>query len=196
MRPKILSAHYSGYQVLEGGQGAGTVAKWKLQATKSRVARRQGQRRRRRPHRHREGRELVDGDQLDRRAGRTRLHRHRQDLVAGRRRRRRASSRRPSRRWVCAGFRPRCWTTSRRRSRAPRASRAPSPASAPAGRPGTPAMPRTTASAYFCRPSGGSHQRGVGRVLHVAAARRGSTDTAPGSARRCPSARIEADEPM
>jgi Polyketide cyclase / dehydrase and lipid transport len=37
MRPKILSAHYSGYQVLEGGQGAGTVATWKLQATKSRV---------------------------------------------------------------------------------------------------------------------------------------------------------------
>ncbi|MDZ4265925.1 MAG: SRPBCC family protein [Mycobacterium sp.] len=36
MRPKILSAHYSGYQVLQGGQGAGTVATWKLQATKSR----------------------------------------------------------------------------------------------------------------------------------------------------------------
>ncbi len=36
MRPKILSSHYSGYQVLEGGQGAGTVAEWKLQATKSR----------------------------------------------------------------------------------------------------------------------------------------------------------------
>ncbi|UXA17779.1 SRPBCC family protein [Mycobacterium sp. SMC-4] len=36
MRPKILSEHYSGYQVLEGGQGAGTVAQWKLQATKSR----------------------------------------------------------------------------------------------------------------------------------------------------------------
>ncbi|PRC44207.1 polyketide cyclase [Mycobacterium sp. ITM-2017-0098] len=36
MRPKILSAHYSGYRVLEGGQGAGTVAEWKLQATKSR----------------------------------------------------------------------------------------------------------------------------------------------------------------
>ena len=30
-------SHYSGYQVLEGGQGAGTVATWKLQATKSRV---------------------------------------------------------------------------------------------------------------------------------------------------------------
>src|SRR6476646_8273216 len=25
VRPKILSSHYSGYQVLEGGQGAGTV---------------------------------------------------------------------------------------------------------------------------------------------------------------------------
>ena len=37
VRPKILSAHYSDYQVLEGGQGAGTVATWKLQATKSRV---------------------------------------------------------------------------------------------------------------------------------------------------------------
>jgi hypothetical protein len=36
MRPKILSAHYSGYRVLEGGQGAGTVAEWTLQATKSR----------------------------------------------------------------------------------------------------------------------------------------------------------------
>ena len=36
MRPKILSAHYSGYRVLQGGQGAGTVATWKLQATKSR----------------------------------------------------------------------------------------------------------------------------------------------------------------
>lgn len=37
VRPKILSAHYSGYQVLEGGQGAGTVATWKLQATEKRV---------------------------------------------------------------------------------------------------------------------------------------------------------------
>src|ERR1700676_2578717 len=37
VRPKILSPHYSDYQVLEGGQGAGTVASWKLQATKSRV---------------------------------------------------------------------------------------------------------------------------------------------------------------
>jgi hypothetical protein len=37
VRPKILSAHYSDYRVLEGGQGAGTVATWKLQATRSRV---------------------------------------------------------------------------------------------------------------------------------------------------------------
>lgn len=36
MRPKILSPHYSRYRVLEGGQGRGTVASWKLQATKSR----------------------------------------------------------------------------------------------------------------------------------------------------------------
>lgn len=37
VRPRILSAHYRDYQVLEGGQGAGTVAAWKLQATESRV---------------------------------------------------------------------------------------------------------------------------------------------------------------
>lgn len=37
VRPKILSPHYHEYQVLEGGHGPGTVAKWKLQATKSRV---------------------------------------------------------------------------------------------------------------------------------------------------------------
>lgn len=37
VRPKILSPQYSGYAVLQGGQGAGTVATWKLQATKSRV---------------------------------------------------------------------------------------------------------------------------------------------------------------
>jgi hypothetical protein len=37
VRPKILSPHYSEYQVLQGGQGQGTIAKWKLQATKSRV---------------------------------------------------------------------------------------------------------------------------------------------------------------
>lgn len=37
VRPKILSEHYHEYQVLAGGQGQGTVASWKLQATKSRV---------------------------------------------------------------------------------------------------------------------------------------------------------------
>lgn len=37
VRPKILSPQYSEYQVLQGGQGQGTVAKWKLQATESRV---------------------------------------------------------------------------------------------------------------------------------------------------------------
>jgi len=37
VRPKILSPQYREYQVLQGGQGQGTVAKWKLQATKSRV---------------------------------------------------------------------------------------------------------------------------------------------------------------
>lgn len=36
VRPKILSPHYSDYRVLQGGQGSGTVAAWKLQATKSR----------------------------------------------------------------------------------------------------------------------------------------------------------------
>ena len=37
VRPKILPAQYSEYEVLQGGTGAGTVVKWKLQATKSRV---------------------------------------------------------------------------------------------------------------------------------------------------------------
>lgn len=37
VRPKILSSQYSEYAVLEGGQGAGTVVTWKLQATKSRI---------------------------------------------------------------------------------------------------------------------------------------------------------------
>ncbi|BBX75782.1 SRPBCC family protein [Mycobacterium shinjukuense] len=37
VRPRILSGHYSQYRVLEGGQGQGTVASWRLQATKSRV---------------------------------------------------------------------------------------------------------------------------------------------------------------
>ena len=72
VRPKILSSHYREYQVLEGGQGAGTVATWKLQATEVARARRQGRRRRRRAHGDREGRQLVDGHQLDRRARRDR----------------------------------------------------------------------------------------------------------------------------
>jgi hypothetical protein len=37
IRPKILSSHYTDYQVVQGGRGPGTVAKWKLHATKSRV---------------------------------------------------------------------------------------------------------------------------------------------------------------
>jgi Polyketide cyclase / dehydrase and lipid transport len=37
VRPKILSSHYRDFSVLEGGHGQGTVASWKLQATKSRV---------------------------------------------------------------------------------------------------------------------------------------------------------------
>lgn len=37
VRPKILSPAYSNYRVLQGGQGQGTVAAWRLQATKSRV---------------------------------------------------------------------------------------------------------------------------------------------------------------
>ncbi|MGW0182132.1 SRPBCC family protein [Nocardia sp. NPDC003345] len=37
VRPKILSAHYRDYKVVEGGQGDGTVAEWTLQATESRV---------------------------------------------------------------------------------------------------------------------------------------------------------------
>ena len=36
VRPRILSPHYSDYRVVAGGQGRGTVAAWKLQATKSR----------------------------------------------------------------------------------------------------------------------------------------------------------------
>lgn len=37
VRPQILPPVYSDYQVLQGGYGAGTVAAWRLQATKSRV---------------------------------------------------------------------------------------------------------------------------------------------------------------
>lgn len=36
VRPEILSENYSNYRVLSGGEGAGTVAAWKLQATKKR----------------------------------------------------------------------------------------------------------------------------------------------------------------
>jgi hypothetical protein len=36
VRPKILSAHYRDYKVVEGGQGAGTVVDWTLQATEKR----------------------------------------------------------------------------------------------------------------------------------------------------------------
>jgi len=36
-RPKILTEAYRDYAVTEGGTGAGTVARWKLQATSKRV---------------------------------------------------------------------------------------------------------------------------------------------------------------
>ncbi len=36
VRPQILTDHYLGYRVVEGGQGAGTVAEWTLQATDKR----------------------------------------------------------------------------------------------------------------------------------------------------------------
>lgn len=36
-RPELLPEQYSEYQVREGGQGAGTVVHWKLQATEKRV---------------------------------------------------------------------------------------------------------------------------------------------------------------
>jgi hypothetical protein len=36
-RPRILTEQYRDYQVTEGGKGAGTKAKWKLQATSKRV---------------------------------------------------------------------------------------------------------------------------------------------------------------
>ncbi|MDI2127275.1 SRPBCC family protein [Yinghuangia seranimata] len=35
-RPKLLTEHFSGYEVREGGQGAGTVVYWRLQATEKR----------------------------------------------------------------------------------------------------------------------------------------------------------------
>ncbi|WP_067648258.1 SRPBCC family protein [Nocardia harenae] len=36
VRPRILSAHYRDYKVVEGGKGTGTVAEWILQATEKR----------------------------------------------------------------------------------------------------------------------------------------------------------------
>ena len=36
-RKGLLPSHYSEYEVREGGQGAGTVVHWKLQATEKRV---------------------------------------------------------------------------------------------------------------------------------------------------------------
>ncbi|GHF72912.1 hypothetical protein FHX82_000630 [Amycolatopsis bartoniae] len=36
-RPRILTEQYRDYEVIEGGKGAGTKAKWKLQATSKRV---------------------------------------------------------------------------------------------------------------------------------------------------------------
>jgi polyketide cyclase/dehydrase/lipid transport protein len=36
-RPRMLTEHYSEYEVREGGQGAGTVVHWKLAATSKRV---------------------------------------------------------------------------------------------------------------------------------------------------------------
>jgi uncharacterized protein YndB with AHSA1/START domain len=36
-RPKLLSEHFSEYQVRDGGDGEGTLVHWKLQATSKRV---------------------------------------------------------------------------------------------------------------------------------------------------------------
>ncbi|WP_433334293.1 SRPBCC family protein [Spirillospora sp. CA-294931] len=36
-RPKVLTEHFSEYEVREGGQGEGTVVHWKLAATSKRV---------------------------------------------------------------------------------------------------------------------------------------------------------------
>ena len=104
-------AHYSGYQVLEGGQGAGTVATWKLQATKSRV---------------RDVKASVDvagHTVIEKDANSTMvtnwtvapagtgLDGHRQDRRGRAPAASGASSRRRSRRWACARSRPRCWRT-------------------------------------------------------------------------------------
>ncbi|MFC9971512.1 SRPBCC family protein [Spirillospora sp. NPDC127200] len=37
VRPRLLTDHYSEYEVREGGQGAGTIVRWKLAATSKRV---------------------------------------------------------------------------------------------------------------------------------------------------------------
>ncbi|MFE3590521.1 SRPBCC family protein [Streptomyces niveus] len=37
VRPKVLPAHFSEYEVREGGDGEGTLVHWKLQATSKRV---------------------------------------------------------------------------------------------------------------------------------------------------------------
>jgi hypothetical protein len=37
VRPKLLTEHFSEYEVRSGGQGAGTTAHWKLAATSKRV---------------------------------------------------------------------------------------------------------------------------------------------------------------
>lgn len=37
VRPRVLSENYSGYRVLEGGQGTGTVVEWALKATEKRT---------------------------------------------------------------------------------------------------------------------------------------------------------------
>lgn len=36
VRPRILTSHFRDYKVVSGGQGAGTIAEWILQATESR----------------------------------------------------------------------------------------------------------------------------------------------------------------
>jgi hypothetical protein len=37
VRPRILTEHFGAYEVRAGGQGAGTVVHWTLQATKKRI---------------------------------------------------------------------------------------------------------------------------------------------------------------
>ena len=158
VRPKILSPHYSDYQVLEGGQGAGTVATWKLQATKSRV---------------REVKANVDV------AGHTVIEKDANSSMitnwtvapAGP-----GSSVTVKTSWQGAGgvggffektFAPlglrkiQAEVLDNLKKRSRRASAA--------GPPRKPAIPRTTASAYFCLPSGVFISAGVDGVLHVAA---------------------------